>query len=374
MSDWCTIESDPGVFTELMESLGVDGVEVDELWSLDDGTLEALFGSGSGGTNKEDGGGDGPGLPVYGLIFLFKWQKEHAKMEVRGGGQQQVPLTDIPPHLFFAHQRTTNACATQAILSILFNHSQQIPLGPTLTEFQSFTSSFPPDLLGDAIGASEDIRKAHNKYARHDAFLEEGNKQRVATDDDDVFHFIAYVPSRGTVYELDGLQQGPIVVGEYAEKYKNDKSLEWLKVARGAIQKRMELYASTEIKFNLMAVTQDRRIPLQEALNHCQKSSTSNDDESSTEQQQQQQQQRKQQLETELAIQESKRHGWKLENERRQHNYLPLCMEVLKAIAAQGNLPQLTNETRTRVAAQRAKLRQLQNPSSPPPPQASSPE
>jgi ubiquitin carboxyl-terminal hydrolase L5 len=160
-NDWCTIESDPGVFTCLIESFGVKGAELSELWSLDEDSLMQLG-------------------KVYGLIFLFKWEQEHQTSSGSGddgGNINRVPLTEdeIPSDLFFARQTVTNACATQAILSVLLNaadtNSSDLTLGPVLSEFKSFTSSFPPYLKGEAIGGSEEIRVSHNSFSRNDPFL-----------------------------------------------------------------------------------------------------------------------------------------------------------------------------------------------------------
>ena len=137
-SEWCTIESDPGVFTSLIESFGVKNAELSELWSLDDDSLSNLG-------------------KVYGLVFLFKWQRDDSD-DVTAA---LSPLTgeDVPTNLFFARQTTTNACATQAILSILLNavteenkeEEDELKLGPILSNFKSFTASFAPDLRGEGM-------------------------------------------------------------------------------------------------------------------------------------------------------------------------------------------------------------------------------
>eukprot|EP00124_Ichthyophonus_hoferi_P001796 Ihof_evm9s104 gene=Ihof_evmTU9s104 len=141
-----------------------------------------------------------------------------------------------------------NACATQAILSILMNRPE-IDIGETLQEFKSFVSDFPPDLKGLAIGNSAKIRDVHNSFAKPDAFLLEDNKHTGKPED--AFHFIAYVPVDDQLYEINGLNPAPIALGATGD--------DWLKVAVSAIEKRIQEYSADEIRFNLMAVISDRK-------------------------------------------------------------------------------------------------------------------
>lgn len=295
--DWCTIESDPGVFTELLEELGCSQVQLEELWTLDDESLQAL---------DESGG-------IYGLIFLFQWQHPSAVAKKK----EALPEDQVPEGLFFAHQVTTNACATQAILSVVLN-APDVELGGTLSEFRDFTASFPPSLKGVSISSSEPIKKAHNAFGRTDAFLNDGKYVSSSRKSEDVFHFVAYIPKDNKVYELDGLQTGPIVVGDY-DGAANPRS--WLSVARTAIQERM---TGDAIKFNLMAVIKDKRIGMKEKMK----------EDSSVVMQ--------------LEMEEAKRAQWKQENQRRRHNYVPLCVSLLKELARAGKLPELVEAAKER--------------------------
>lgn len=92
---------------------------MEELYSLDRELLQAL-------------------KPVYGLVFLFKWIKED---------DLRIPESDYHGKVFFANQVINNACATQAILSVLLN-CPDITLGQELDDFKAFTAEFTPDLKG----------------------------------------------------------------------------------------------------------------------------------------------------------------------------------------------------------------------------------
>ncbi|CAF4278717.1 unnamed protein product, partial [Rotaria magnacalcarata] len=59
------------------------------------------------------------------LIFLFKWQQTDSS-------NQNLVKDSRLEDIFFARQVITNACATQAIVSVLLNSNHEdLKLGPT---------------------------------------------------------------------------------------------------------------------------------------------------------------------------------------------------------------------------------------------------
>ena len=130
---------------------------------------------------------------------------------------------------------------------MLLNHPE-INLGEHLSTYLSFTSALPPDLRGEALSNDELIRSTHNSFARSAPFISEDTR---GGKDEDVFHFIAYTPVNGVLYELDGLQEAPIAHGnctpeEFAEK------------VVPVLQDRVARYPG-EIRFNLLACCGDLR-------------------------------------------------------------------------------------------------------------------
>ena len=289
---WNTIESDAGVFTFLIESLGVRNVQFEELVSLDPESLQELS-------------------PI-GVIFLFKYptgEKQSRDKPLDGefdyGALEQGGQEEGEAPLWFAAQTIQNACGTQALLSVLLNKDgdseeeseAKVDIGPNLREFKDFTSAFPSDIRGEALSNSDLIRSVHNSFARSSPFV--SDETRMATEDDDVYHFIAYTSINSTLYELDGLQPAPIRHGDAGAC----PSEIFADAVVPVLQRRIERYPPTEIRFNLLAMCEDLRVRAKEA----------GDQEG-------------------LAREERKRREWRWENALRRHNFVGFVGEVMKGV------------------------------------------
>nr|XP_032802584.1 ubiquitin carboxyl-terminal hydrolase isozyme L5 isoform X2 [Petromyzon marinus] len=273
--EWCLIESDPGVFTELIRGFGCKGAQVEEIYSLEEESFSKL-------------------KPVHGLIFLFKWT---AGEEMEGS----IVRDSRNDTLFFAKQ-----------------------------------------MKGLALSNSDTIRQVHNSFARQQMFEWDG---RAAGKDEDAFHFVAFVPKQGRLYELDGLRDGPIDLGACDQE-------DWVKSVRPVIERRIQRYTEGEIRFSLMAVVSDRRMIYERRIAELQAGLTQGEAregggarslaETS---------------ELMLLIEEEnlKMQQHKVENVRRKHNYLPFIMELLKTLAEQQQLLPLVEKAKEKAAARKVK-------------------
>ena len=362
---WCTVESDPGVFTELIRNLGVEGVQVEELYDLDLDHLLSL-------------------QPVYGLIFLFKWEKDDDVTEADG---RQL-LTDEAQHrsIFFARQIVQNACATQAIVSVLLNRPE-VRLGEGLASFKDFALELPAEMRGEALGNSDFIRKAHNAFARPEPFVFEEKKDE-GGEGEDAFHFIGYVPVQGELLELDGLKPAPITLGKVEG---GSEGVEWLSQAKLSIERRVQKYAEKEIRFNLLALVRTPRDKYQEQLQDIRTrrtqvqqrmgaqhnsaaqtgaeageakmedttpTSSSSEQLSAGDGEQSllRLEEEEREVQQRLADEEQKLSRWRTENARRQHNYVPFIFQLLKLLAEKGKLQEVVDSAAKVTAEKNAKL------------------
>ncbi|KAJ2222740.1 hypothetical protein H4R99_007425 [Coemansia sp. RSA 1722] len=323
--NWCLIESDPGVFTELIQNMGARDVQVEELYSLDSETLKSME-------------------PLYGLIFLFKWQRQQQQQQQSQSVGSPAATEADSSKVYFAQQVIQNACATQAILSVLLNRPE-IELGERLENFRSFSVDLPADMRGLALANCDQIRQVHNSFVRPESFLAD-DRARPATEDDDVFHFVSYVPIGGRLYELDGLKPAPIDHGAT-----ND----WLEDVGRVIQQRMAEYSRDEIRFNLLAVIGDRRKLLNQRVSsidanisrllarlealRLDDSSTEEDDEVSRLQSQiGQLSVERADLEHLVEVENGKFARYRFDNSLRKHNFIPLVFQLVSAMAQKGVL------------------------------------
>jgi len=305
-SGWQLTESDPGVFTELLKTLGVPLI-VDDLYSLDPDSLYSL-------------------QPIHALIFLFKWvspQLQQSPSTATG-----TPDPSFPG--FFAHQTVNNACATLAVLNALGN----IPIPPSpkastatpnkseeYATLMSFASTLDPTSRGIVITASHWLREAHNSLSPPSAISLDGLIAEKDREKEDAYHFVVYLPVAGVLYELDGLKEFAVRHGTWQEGGEG-----WLAKARDVIEARIATYPGGALEFSLLALRDDPLPTLHAQLAQIQSSG----DHSMIEDE----------LIMKIETENSKRERWAFENSLRRHNHLGLLHALLLVLGKAGKLDQ----------------------------------
>ncbi|KAI0104223.1 cysteine proteinase [Nemania sp. FL0031] len=255
---WVELESEPAFFNAMLQDLDAKTLKVQEVFALDEMSLADLP------------------QPVCGLIFLYEWTNEDESNAARQG---------CPENLWFGNQTTANGCATVALMNIIMN-TENVKLGPELQEFKEATKPLPPPHRGHALDTNDFIRAIHNSVARRNDLLSEdlllenkyetaykkskapARKKRKASNsskrnyDPGTYHYIAFVPVDGQVWELDGLETMPLCLGPYAPDVENA----WLGVASEAIQQRMSRQNDEFLSFNLLAICQSPLLTLSRRL------------------------------------------------------------------------------------------------------------
>jgi hypothetical protein len=97
-------------------------------------------------------------------------------------------------------------------------------------------------------------RKAQSQPSRKGK-KHKGRKKKTATiedDDDNGYHFVAYVPAHGKVWKLDGIERRPQNLGEL------DKDSNWLAVVVSDVQKKMKA-APLELGFSTLSLVSSER-------------------------------------------------------------------------------------------------------------------
>jgi len=214
------------------------------------------------------------------LVFLSRYREP----------DDNILDSPCPEHVWFANQTAENACCTIALLNIV-NNVPEIELGDHLRSFRRFTQAFTPPIRGSTISSWRLLKAIHNSFARKMDMLKldmitkgeaekwkkkknrqakssakHGNKAKHdnmgSIDDDDfppVYHYVSFVPIKGELWRLDGMDPNPVNLGPITGK-------NWLDTATPLLRARMTLFEGIENEFSLLALVKDPLAAKRDAL------------------------------------------------------------------------------------------------------------
>ncbi|VTZ68742.1 ubiquitin carboxyl-terminal hydrolase UCH54, putative [Plasmodium chabaudi chabaudi] len=293
IGEWCLIESNPCIFYEMLKQMGAKDISAEDVYDLeyfdnyinnkDEITIENILSIQEYRNEKEKEAGleaemgtepyiNNTDLEdkynkllnnfshVYGIIFLFNIGKTYDR--------KRYKEHNVPENLFFARQVIPNACATQAILSIIFN--KNIQLNENIENIKTFSINFDSTMKGLTLSNCNFLRNIHNSF-KTPIYIENDDLYHDKKKESNSFHFVSYIEFEKSVYLLDGLQEGPILITDENSDEQTGLANDWITIARNHIKKDINIMSTsnedTENRFNILTIVKDKQSIIEEYIN-----------------------------------------------------------------------------------------------------------
>jgi len=282
---YCEIENEPAFFSVILREIGVQNVTVRQVLMLDPDILATM-----------------PN-PIFGLILCYR----HRDFDI--ANQEKT----CPPDIWFANQMPAqNSCATLAMIHTLLNtDNENIDIGEHMRQFKDYSNDLTPFHRGQAFASWQFVKNIHNSFAKKmDIYQDDENLSRKvrkfekaklkagfalksapkgkarrdsqdsnATDtskdsfEENAQHYIAFVPSNGAVWKLDGMNSFPTRMDTYDEAGGES----WTDAVSDRIQALMT--AGGDAEYSVFAIAQSPLVDLRKdivetdntikAVGHC---------------------------------------------------------------------------------------------------------
>lgn len=266
---WAELENDPQIFTILLQEWGMRNFLVNEVYDITE-LLEIDPSS------------------IFGLIFLSRYVPDEQSPATTPS--QTADITIQPP--WFANQISKFSCGTVALMNILMNMKDaDTDLSEALSSFKIATNEMNAKHRGVALDNHAQFRDIHNSFStRLDQYIvdvmlkDEANKakqkaqaqarkptkkrkrvtftkrrtykQAIEEEEENGFHFVAYVSTHGNVWKLDGTRAQPRHVGVIKE------GQTWLNVTVQDVLPLLQEALSADEQCTMMRITKSEDAPI----------------------------------------------------------------------------------------------------------------
>ncbi|KAF9458975.1 ubiquitin carboxyl-terminal hydrolase [Collybia nuda] len=226
------LESNPQVFTQLINNLGVTALEFQDVFSVDEPELLAMV-----------------SRPVYALVLVFPttpmYEEQIAKEEAT---RDSYTGSGAGEDVIWFEQTIYNACGLYGILHSVSNGDAAnfIEPGSALARLLATCVPLAPHERALALEASEELEIAHATAGV------QGDTAAPASAEDVVdYHYVAFIKSKsGHIYEMDGCKKGPVNRGAVLSADEDILSESALKFVREYIHREKD----GNVNFSLMAL------------------------------------------------------------------------------------------------------------------------